>query len=440
MMASYRKTSVPVIAACLLALVAHRLVLANWLGIAPDPAHLLGHWQHLALSDLTSDLFGSLMGLHSQPPLWNGLLGLAAGACDADPDCTAQIIHRAYFIATLILFVLLVKLTERLFRHRGLAVAVAFGFCLSPAVIYYENYVFYPHLTALLFTGFAFSLLRWIDTRRLAALIGIGLTLVALAWTWALFHPLLVAIALGGALLAARPISRGAIGIAVVSVLLSMGPALKNQMTHGQFAAGTWLGLNLAQVAPGDDLGCGFGDFLTQHDFSDTHLGTAFNDPRIVSFSNDCRDRAIERIIDNPVPYVVSSIRRTLSSMSLRPSDYIFDPLNWDRYPRLLSAWQVRDDSGTLRPLVVVSRLSVLAFNILLVGFMIWRAMRATDPIERRFLAIILVVFLLFLSLAHSLNGAEQERMRYTLHPILWVYGWWMVVAAIRTLRRRLRS
>lgn len=432
-----RSLSSLLIAVSLLGLGLHRLFLLGTLEIGPDRSYLVGHWQHLALGDLATDLSGSLLNLQSQPPFWNGLIGVAAKACSADLKCTTNLIHAGYFLATLILFVLILKIAGRFIKHPLTVIAVSMGFCLSPSVVYYENYAFYPHLTALCFAGFALALLRWIEARRLGSLVVLGLMLVVLSWTWTLFHPLFVFLVLSAILLIARPHSVAAFSVALVTLMMAILPSFKNHLVFGNFAAGNWLGLNLAQVSPVPVEGCSFGDFLVESDLAGVHLGTAFNDPRMTRFSELCKDKAMVGIRAEPASYTLGRVRQLMSSLSMRPHDYIFDPVNWDRYPLLLSEWQIRDESDQLRPRVVATRLMVLGFNLSLIGFLVFRAFRSPDKEERSFLLVILLFILLFMGLAHAVNGAEQERMRYTLYPILWIYAWLMIGALFRLLRRR---
>jgi hypothetical protein len=434
------RLSHPLVLACLLAIVAHRAVVGLWLCIAPDPAFLTGHWQHLDLADLHADLTGTLLNLQSQPPLWNATLGLASVACGAQMACVVSAVHFLHMLLTMGLFLLLAHIALRLTGHAAGSALIALGFCLSPAAIYYENYLFYPHLTAFLFTLFAWALLEWLTQRRLWALALLGGALVLLSWTWTLFHPLFVALVLGSVLLAARPrgwAGAAGYGVALVVLALSLAPSVKNQAMFGFFGAGSWMGLNLAQVAPGGVEGCGFGDFIESHGLTGVHLGTALNDPRIIAFSDECRGRAVERIIAQPLTYGTDRLRQILSALSMRPSDYIFDPLNWENYPGILRDTEVRDAQGNLRPVAVATRLSTLAFNLALLGFLLMRLTRSRDALERRFLAVMVVFFVLFFGLAHAANGSEQERMRYTLHPLLWLYGWLMLWAVVRLVTGR---
>lgn len=421
--------------ACVLVIVAHRGIVGLWLGIAPDPAHLIGHWQHLALTDLHADLAGSLLSLHSQPPLWNALIGAASLACGAQQACVVPILHGLHLALTLGLFFMLADIGARLTGRARAAALIALGFCLSPAAVYYENYMFYPHLTAFLFAGFALALLNWLTDRAIGALVVLGGALVLLSWTWTLFHPVFIAVVLVAVLLAARPRDVTGHAVALVVLALAIAPAVKNQAMFGFFGAGSWLGLNLAQVAPGGVEGCGFGDFIESHGLTGQHLGTALNDPRIIAFSDTCRAEAVARIRSAPQSYATDRLRQILSALSRTPSDYLFDPLNWAQYSRLLPDTELRAADGSLRPAAVVVRAGTLAFNLALLGFLVFRLARSRNPLERRFLAVMAVFFVLFFGLAHAANGSEQERMRYTLHPLLWLYGWLMLWAVARRVR-----
>ncbi|AHD02979.1 hypothetical protein METH_07585 [Leisingera methylohalidivorans DSM 14336] len=62
---------------------ASRLLAAGQLAIRPDPIYLDGSCLHLPVQQLHDGLLNPLPTLHSQPPFWNFLLGIAAKACSA---------------------------------------------------------------------------------------------------------------------------------------------------------------------------------------------------------------------------------------------------------------------------------------------------------------------------------------------------------------------
>lgn len=429
---------------CLLAILAHRIVVFWGLGIAPDPNNLIGHWQHLPIGALSSNLLASLWGLHTQPPLWNALIGLSAKLCDAQVSCIVATLHAFHLLLTAGMVIANYALIRLVIWPRApkrwAAAAMAFGFGLSPSVLYYENYTFYPHLTAFLFSLVAVGQALWIVHGRLSALILTSAALVGLAWTWVAFHPAIVAVFLVVVVRLRPGAVRGTWAVAGLALALMLLPSIKNQMQYGFFAPGSWTGLNLAQVAPGGVEGCGFDDFLAHHDLNGQPLGAAFNDPGMIDFSAACQSRAVAAILAQPFAYGLARARQTLSSLSLRPSDYIFDPLNWDRYPDLMPDLESRDASGAQPRGVQGMRVLVLAFNLAVLVFMVWRAWRSPRPVERVFLRAILGFVVVFLLVVHAANGSEQERMRYTLHAVMWVYGWLMVIALIKDLGAKLRG
>lgn len=262
---------------CITILMVSRFFTYYVLDVSPKIEYLLGHWQHLKLTDLRDDLAGSLINLHSQPPLWNSIIGISSKACNTEPGCVLKLIHLSQIAETLIIFGLLYSLSIKLFKNKLISALIALSFCLSPSVFLYENYIFYPHLTAMFFLIFSMGLHNWYHSEKLSSLIVAGFSLVLLSYTWALFHPVFLAVIFIFIYINSKKWKPTTFCILTVFFIFSTLPSIKNEIRFDFFGSGSWLGFNLAQIAPHGLKGCGFNDFILANDLEGEHSGTAFN-------------------------------------------------------------------------------------------------------------------------------------------------------------------
>lgn len=421
-------------AATLLVLVS-RIWVASGLGILPDPVHLSGSYQHLPITALRDGLLDALLNLHSQPPLWNFLLGLAAKVCDAQEPCMIQLIWRSHVLLSIVTATCIFTALRLLRQPHWLSYLLSLSYILTPAVFYYENFLLYAHFTSAIFALSCLCALLHLLTGRSLHFLLFCLCLAVLSLTWTLFHPIYILL-VGGLLLAkggAKPVRAG---ILALTLVISLLPSVKNQMVFGIFSSGSWLGLNVSQVAPQPVAGCSFKTFAQTHDLIGNHIGETLNDPRIIAYSKSCLDRALQIIAADPLGYVVSGVLRSSTSLSLWPNEYLFPPLNWERFPRIPDTKRVLTPDNQIIIDPSLSRALTLALNLFALIALVELARKSTDAAHRAFFQVMTLSVIVFLSVAHAVNGPEQERMRYTLHPLFW--GLYAVVGfeAAKRLRR----
>ncbi len=416
-------------------------VVADRIGIAPDPDVVVHHWQNLSLRSLADDLAGTLAGLRSQPPLWNALLGLGARACDADPACTAGTILSANRAATLLGLLILFAVLRRVglsARTAGFVVAVA---VLTPTVVFYETYAFYPHLTAL----FALVTVAGLVTLAarpsplgLAASIGgvAGLSLTVTLW-----HPAFVAL-FGAGLVAALPRSLRRPGAAVVlaASLVAVLPAAKNAALFGHFAGGTWGGLNLAQVAPGltpeERWACSFDRLLAEGSLgSGPPEGEILNRAETAEASSACVAIALRAIAARPSEWIGGIGERLAASHLRAPYHYFFRPIGFDRWPQVPAPETLAAPGGPSPTTVVLLALGLLYYPVVAAGAA-WLALRHRCRGPGLVAAAGLALILWQTILSHAANWGEQQRMRYTLEPVYLV----LAVMLVSEARGRIRS
>ncbi len=426
-----------------LAVLAVSRLLTHALGLRPDPAIVIDHWQHIDLRLLASDPLGSLWALHTQPPLWNGLIALAVAIVGPDGDAVTAVIHGFNLMMTAGAALLFMSILRR-FGFSNAAAAVFTGFAiLSPNVLYFETYIFYPHFTFFLVTLLVWLLMR---VRRdgplwpAAAALGV---LVLLSLAWAIFHPGFVAIAGAALVVWSRgwPLTRAAvpvIGLAVAAALVAALPTVKNQVVHGMPSASTWIGLNIAQTVPGGQSGplaaC---DFETAHRQGvAAHAGAATDHPLLtqdwkrpgapnmnhagmIDASRHCLALMKDEIMRDPFGWIAFRLSIIAGTHQLPPSNYNADPLGWDAI--FGPAERVADSFGR------VGRIAMTFWYLMLIAVGI-SLIRRNPPLYLSLLGVI--VYFTFAS--HFLNGGEQARMRYTIEPIYLLFSAGLLVAARR--------
>ncbi|WP_411352675.1 hypothetical protein PNH50_07230 [Leisingera aquaemixtae] len=429
-----RETAVFTLAAAAIVLVTRTLA-ALLLEIRPDPVHLSGAYQHLPVQQLHDGLLEALIALHSQPPFWNFLLGLAAKACNAQEACMIQLIWGSHLLLTVVTAASMYAALRLLSPSRKLAWLLPLAYVLSPAVFYYENFILYAHFTSALFALSCLCVLLLLKTRRTLYFLLFCACLAILSLTWTLFHPIYILL-VGGLVLFKAGAGPARAAILALTLAVSLLPSVKNKAVFGIFSSGSWLGLNVSQVAPERIEGCSFKTFAETHGLIGQHIGSALNDPRMIGYSKTCLKKSLDVIAASPLQYAAGVVVRASTSLSLWPNEYLFPPLNWDRFPKLPDTNRVLTEDNKIVIGPSLSRFLTLALNLFALIALAELARRDRDPARRAFFQVMLLSVVLFLGVAHAVNGPEQERMRYTLHPLFWGLYAVVLLEAGRRLRR----
>jgi hypothetical protein len=215
------------------------------LGLRFDLDPLRHFWQLLDPLLLRTRLGESLLYLHSQPPLYNLLLGAVLKAA---PGFEGVAFTAIYTLLGLGLALALFALMRRMGVAPGLALALTLAFSLSPAAVLYESYLFYTYPLAALLCFAGLSLHRYLaeggsrDGALFFGLVG------AAVLTKGLFH-LAWLLAIVAAVAAGRRAEwRRVLLLSAVPVVLAMGWYAKNLALFGSFTGSSWLGMNLARV------------------------------------------------------------------------------------------------------------------------------------------------------------------------------------------------
>ncbi len=219
-------------------------------GVRFDASPFRGFW-HLVDADLLRERLGeSILYLHSQPPLFNLWLGVYAKLF-ADEAAFTCAFALSYLALSALHAFLLVRLARVLGLSGWLAFLPAALFCASPAVLLYENFLFYSHPVSVLLSASAYLLYRLLHTARARDAWLMAIVLLAVVLMRSLFHPLFL-VCVGGALIWGLRRHAAAVQRALVpfacATLIVLGLLAKNQVLFGSFALSSWGGMSLARV------------------------------------------------------------------------------------------------------------------------------------------------------------------------------------------------
>lgn len=219
-------------------LVVHGLYFRVGVRFQTDP--LQDYWQYLDQELLRTRLGESLFYLHTQPPLFNLFLGLVLKSTDHP----LTVLHGLYLGMGLALYLCLYALMREFRISRGVAVATATLFLVSPSFVLYEHWLYYAFPVALALVVSVLCLSRLLRTGSAGAIAGFVTSLLVLCGTWSLFHLLYFVLAVALAVRLRRGSSRRIIAAAALPFLLVLSVYVKNQVVFGQFTASTWMGMN----------------------------------------------------------------------------------------------------------------------------------------------------------------------------------------------------
>ncbi|MDX2167165.1 MAG: hypothetical protein SF182_08885 [Deltaproteobacteria bacterium] len=203
----------------------------------------LGHfWQYLDPPLLRDHLLESVWYLHSQPPLFNLLLGVVLKLPFPPPALFAVL----YLAIGLGLALTMDALMRRLGAAAWTAAGVTLLFAVSPPALYFEHFLFSEYPTMLLLCTAALALHRFLSTgRRRDGWAAFGL-MAAVVLTRSLFQlPWLLAVVAGLALPATPAWRRAIAGAAAPAVIVIAAFCLRNLLLFGTASTSSWFGMNL---------------------------------------------------------------------------------------------------------------------------------------------------------------------------------------------------
>jgi hypothetical protein len=214
-------------------------------GVRFDTSPMTWFWQFVDPVLLRTGLLESVFYLHSQPPAFNFLVGAALAL---PGEWSSRALHALYLLLGLCLGACLLALQQRMGVRRGVRLPLTCLLLASPAVVLYENHLFYTFPELALLAGSALALHRYLDRGRGRDLLLAFACMTGLVLTHSLFH-------LGWALLVVvglAAVSPGRRRLVLASAAATVGFAvlwyLRAWVLFGSFSASSWFGMSLAKT------------------------------------------------------------------------------------------------------------------------------------------------------------------------------------------------
>jgi hypothetical protein len=207
-------------------------------------------WQLLDPALLRDDALRSLYLMHAQPPLFNALLAVALKLPDGMGGPFLPMVLQAASLVS----VALVYLLLRRARLGPAGAAIAAGlFGVLPQVLIYESAFNYAPFEVMFLLAGTLLAARYLEEGSVGRFAGLCACLIVLALTRSLFHIGWIAVVLLAVwgLRAWRHPGQGwtALAVLVASLAVVSSVYFKNLKLYGIFAASSWEGIALTQMA-----------------------------------------------------------------------------------------------------------------------------------------------------------------------------------------------
>ena len=208
------------------------------------PGYLDFGWQIIPWTILKARPLTSVWYLHTQPPLWNLIMGVLGRLTPISDARTLQLLQVA-------LGVLLTWLIARILRGFGLRarwiIVLAVLVTVNPEVMRNAFEPTYELATAVGLALAVRALQRLCENRRPRDYVWLSIALTAVVLTRSLYHPAVIPVVLVAVGIAFRPkISRRALlAVALIPTVLVGGWMAKNKVLFDHATMSSWVGMNL---------------------------------------------------------------------------------------------------------------------------------------------------------------------------------------------------
>lgn len=229
----------------LLVFIVSRLIV-SFAGVEMDYGALYRYWQYLDVKTLQSDLLRGIWYDHTQPPVFNFLLGIVVKTSGSHAHLAFVLLLKVITLAnTLLLLSILKKITN----HPYIPLLLSLLYLLSPATMLFENELFYTSFITHLLLAATWHLQRLQKDIRWSDILGLYIPLILACLTRSMYH-IVWLMALSIVILfwfSKRTHTRRLMLASLLSVLLVGGWYVKNYIIFHQFSTSTWMGMNMAR-------------------------------------------------------------------------------------------------------------------------------------------------------------------------------------------------
>ena len=408
-------------------------IIVHLFGIYPNL--LFGYWQTLHYKLLSDDLIRSLIYLHSEPILWNLLLGLSLKIFKQDHQLMSYFFYFYHFILSFLIIYYSIQIADFFKSTFKVKFLLSIFLIFSPNLVYYENWIFYSHSTCFLFFQLTYFLLQFFKKNEFKYEVLIYLNLLLLTLLWKLFHPLIIFLFF--ILLHKNFKFNKSFLIFLLFFIISITPIIKNKIIFGFFSNGSLIGLNLAQTIPSKidsrffDNDKKFNDCtfsITKEDENNYFIEFSknrneLNHPSLIGElseknnlggiykSKKCILIFVDYIKKHPLLWLESRFINILISHGKLAIDHGYSPLNWNKVKLSFLVNFIKSNIF----LKYFQATLLIMYMLTIYIFIIYKILFSSEKnyIKKSFICIFsLYCYLLFVG--HLFNGWEQERFLYT--------------------------
>jgi hypothetical protein len=203
------------------------------------------HWQFIDIKTIREDVLGTLLFVHSQPPLLNfvaSVLSLGSG------DLYGKFVVLNGVCAAITGFIVF-KICQSYTKASIIAFTLAALYMVSPSVLLNTAYPFYPTLTS---TGYALLIYGFFVSKTNVKLSSV-LTVISIIWltllrgSFSLLHAVLVLVVYLSYLGTKVTLAREKVLIVIVALLPIFSVYTKNYLLYDFFGSSSWAPLNMAK-------------------------------------------------------------------------------------------------------------------------------------------------------------------------------------------------
>ena len=399
-----------------------RYFLYDYFQIKADPNVLKPGWHVLELEFLNKDLFNSILHLHSQPPLWNLIIGISSKTVSGDLINTSILLNFFNYLLTIgtIIFTYKILLEFKIKKKLSFFIILIL-IIFNPNVIFYENITIYNHILSFLLTNLFWLIIKFFKTKNKIYELFLYLNICTQSLIWAGMHPLiLIFFFIVISFQKKSFINFGSLYFFLV-FLISISPMIKNKIIFNKFSNSTWLGINLASTLNNlDDKMCSYQIIYPDsyekyklkynreinHPVARIQSGHAYrNSVSQIILSDICLSKSLKKIKETPLKYlegrfvaaIVSHTKFAFEHIYMRPQNFNFNNYFYNE--------------GYLK---IFKQLLIISYMIFFYYYFINKCFKQNE--NRKEFILIFLTYIFCNIVSHLFNGYEHERFMYQFH------------------------
>jgi Dolichyl-phosphate-mannose-protein mannosyltransferase len=221
-------------------------IIIRIIGIEMDYQALYRNWQYLSVDTLHHDLLQGIWYDHTQPPLFNLLLGTVLKISGTSAPLVFSLLFK---VITLLNTFVLLKLLKENTNHKNIPLLFSLIYLLSPATMLFENELFYTSFITLLLLLSCNYLLQYQASGKPGKLLGFFIPLALICLTRSMYHLAWLLIPWLFLFVSSRKqkSTRKVLLTGLFFIAVACGWYIKNYLIFGSFTSSTWGGMNIAR-------------------------------------------------------------------------------------------------------------------------------------------------------------------------------------------------